>query len=107
MGKMATMMGGMNKKPQPRLHISAHVDNYGGEEPSDPYDDVKYLKKDLSRCQATQKKIQSELDTFIPEDVAAKVKKSLEEQLESEKLSEEETKMRIRHAKKKRARRDK
>lgn len=98
MGKMATMMGGMEKKPKPRLHISAHVDSYGVEM-SDPYDDTKYLRKDLARCKSTVKKIQSELDTFIPEDVAAKVKDSLTEQLESKKNRIEEIRLKIKHAK--------
>lgn len=100
MGKMATMMGGMEKKPKARLHISAHVDSYGGAEVESPYDDTKYLRKDLARCKATIKKIQSELDTFIPEDVAAKVKDSLVEQLESEKNQVEEIRLKIKHAKK-------
>jgi hypothetical protein len=97
MGKMATMMGGLNRKPKARLHISAHVDTYG--DSPEPYDDTKYLRKSLTRCKATIKKIQNELDTFIPEDVAEKVKNSLTEQLQSEKNRVEELRLQIKHAK--------
>jgi hypothetical protein len=98
MGKLAGMMDGMERKPKPRLHISAHVDTY--DEPPVVYDDSKYLRKDLKRCEETIKKIRSELDTFIPEDVAAKVKKSLEDQLESEKDRIAELKLQIKNVKK-------
>ena len=103
---MASMMGGMEKKPKPRLHINARVSEYG-DDLVEEYDDSKYLKEDLARCKATIKKIQSELDTFIPEDVAAKVRGALTDQLESEKNRVEEIRLRIKHAKKKRARRSK
>jgi hypothetical protein len=103
MGKMADMMAGGPRKPQPRLHISAHVDDYdiAGEM---PFDDTKYLRKDLARVKGTIKKIESELATFVPEDVAEKVRKSLEAQLASEKDRVAELRLQIKHAKK-RARR--
>jgi len=99
MGKMADMMAEGPRKPQPRLYITAHVDDYGTEV-AEPFDDTKYLRKDLARCKATVKKIESELDTFVPEDVAARVRKSLEDQLESEKDRIAELRLQIKNAKK-------
>jgi hypothetical protein len=104
MGKMAKMMGGMKRKPKPRLHISARVDSYS-DVTEVPYDETKYLVEDLGKCEAAIKKIESELETFIPEDVAAEVKKSLENQLAEEKDRVSELKLKIKNAKKKRSRR--
>lgn len=98
MGAMAKMMQGLDKKPKPRLHVNARVEAYGGEQAM-PGVDTSYLRERLAECKVIVKKIQHELDTFVPEDAAAMVKKSLQEQLDNEKLEIQELRMRIKHAK--------
>jgi hypothetical protein len=58
-------------------------------------DDNKYLKEDLKRERARITKYQSVLDTWVPEDVAAKAKKEVEQKLAECKIRVRELRARI------------
>ncbi len=78
-GQISKMMS--KTKLNPQLQVSAFITT--GDEPA--FDDTAYLKEDLKRCDAKINKIKSVLDNWIPEDIAAQAKKSLEADLENEK----------------------
>ena len=80
-GEMAKMLDKV-KARTPKLQVHAYMSE--GDE-VEPIDDSRFLKEDLARCNRTIKAIEKELETWVPEDVAAKVKKQLEANLEREK----------------------
>ena len=81
-GDMAKMMDKVRVR-SPKLQVHAYMAEEN--EVPDSFDDTRFLKDDLARCNRTIKAIEKELETWVPEDVAAKVKKQLEANLEREK----------------------
>jgi hypothetical protein len=70
----------MAKKP--KIDVSVHVPLR--DEPT--IDEKRFIRQDLTRMREKAKRYQSVLDTWVPEDVAAKAKKSVEERLDDCKM---------------------
>jgi hypothetical protein len=89
-GGLARMMNKTSVKPKLQVHAYMAED-----EPCEVFDDSKYLKEDLARCNRTITAIENQLKTWVPEDIAAKVKKQLEANLEREQTRAAELKAQL------------
>ena len=105
MGKIGQMLSsfsenGVLKKASPvKLEIHANVRRaYPGEAVATDMHELKYLKEDRARLLKEVKDIKKQLENWIPEDIAALAKKSLEKQLADRESDLEVCKMRVQHA---------
>ena len=96
-GGIASMLNKSGVKPKMVVH--AYMSQ--GDEPVE-VDDSQYLKDDMDRSTKTIDAIEKQLETWVPEDIAAKVKKQLEAELDRERIRVAELKaqLKIREARK-------
>jgi hypothetical protein len=85
------MMRSSGKLSKPSLQVNAYVNVGGQHEP----DVTQYDKEELKRTKAEVAGIEQALENWVPEDVAARAKRSLEIDLRSKKARVEELKARI------------
>jgi hypothetical protein len=83
--------GGLKKSPN--VEVSVYVPS--SDEPKLAVDDKKWLKKDIQRAVEKVARYEKVLHNWVPEDIAAKAKKEVEQKLAEQKLHVREMKARL------------
>ena len=91
--------GGLQKKMDVSVYVSSKDDAVG----ADPDENTKWMKEDLARDVQKVKDYKEILETWVPEEVAARAKADVELQLAECKLRVQETRGRIKLRSKKEA----
>ncbi len=89
--KISEMMKGKGMKKGVDVSVHLKSDGYV----TVPYDEAKYLKKDLKHQKEKVLQYQKVLDEWVPEDIAAMAKEKLEKELAEAKLTVRETRARL------------